>query len=89
MTPKRHPVPPKLRFGIDRKHPKNTVQLTSGGKFAWMSKGNMNKMMSNFNFLTRRHPVIFSDDDWGVKSPPQHNIYVPLPFSEGDWMPRA
>ena len=21
-----------------------------------------------------RHPVIFSDDDWGVQSPPQHSI---------------
>ena len=26
-------------------------------------------------------------DDWGVQSPPQHIIEVPLPFSEGDWIP--
>ena len=41
--------------------------------------------------LYPRHPVIFSDDDWGVQSPPQHSIYrfqVPLPFSGGDWIPR-
>ena len=36
-----------------------------------------------------RHPVIFLADDWGVQSPPEHSIYVPLPFSEGDWIPRA
>ena len=36
-----------------------------------------------------RHPVIFSADDWGVQSPPQHSIWVPLPFSEGDWIPRV
>ena len=36
-----------------------------------------------------RHPVIFSADDWGVQSPPQHSIWVPLAFSEGDWIPRA
>ena len=37
------------------------------------------------------HPVIFSADDWGVQSPSQHNIWVPLPvlFSEGDWIPRV
>ena len=34
-----------------------------------------------------RHPVIFSAKDWGVQSPPQHRIEVPLPFSEGDWIP--
>ena len=28
-----------------------------------------------------RNPVIFSDDDWGVQSPPHHSICVPLPFS--------
>ena len=33
------------------------------------------------------HPVIFSHDDPGVQSPPQHNIWVPRPSSEGDWMP--
>ena len=26
-------------------------------------------------------------DDWGVQSPPQHSIRVPLPFSGGDWIP--
>ena len=36
-----------------------------------------------------RHPVIFSDDDWGVQSPPQHSLEVPLPFSGGDWISRA
>ena len=39
-------------------------------------------------FKYPRHPVIFSADDWGVQSPPQHNIQFPLPFSEGDWIPR-
>ena len=35
-----------------------------------------------------RHPVIFLADDWGVQSPSQHSILAPLPFSEGDWIPR-
>ena len=35
-----------------------------------------------------RHPVIFSADDWDVQSHPQQSIWVPLPFSEGDWIPR-
>jgi len=37
---------------------------------------------------TNRHPVIFSDNDWGVQSPSQHSIVVPLPFSAGDLIPR-
>ena len=54
--------------------------------------------MNNFNFevvsiilqdMYPRHPVIFSDDDWDVQSPPQHSMQVPLPFSEGDWIPRG
>ncbi len=36
-----------------------------------------------------RHPVIFSADDWGVQSPLQHGILVPLPFEKGDWIPRV
>ena len=35
-----------------------------------------------------KHPAIFSDNDWGVKSP-QHNIQVLSPFSEGDCIPRV
>jgi len=35
------------------------------------------------------HSVIFSDGHWVVQSPPQHIISVPLPFSEGDWIPRV
>ena len=35
-----------------------------------------------------RHPVIWSEKDWCVESPPQHSILVPLPFSECDWIPR-
>ena len=40
-----------------------------------------------------RNPVIFSDDDWCVQSPPKRFLYlgsitVPLPFSEGDLIPR-
>ena len=35
-----------------------------------------------------RHPVIFSADDWGVQSPSQQCLLVPLPFSEGDRIPR-
>ena len=42
---------------------------------------------SPFVTFVPRHPVIFSADDWGVQSPPQHSIWVPLPFSEGDWIP--
>ena len=41
------------------------------------------------NIYIPRNPVIFSADDWGVQSSSQHNISVPLPFSEGDWIPRA
>ena len=37
---------------------------------------------------TPRNPVIFSADDWAVQSPSQQSIRVPLPFSEGDWIPR-
>ena len=33
-------------------------------------------------------PITLSEDDWGVQSPPQQGIKVPLPFSEGDWIPR-
>ena len=36
-----------------------------------------------------RDPTALSNDDWGVLSPPQQVIYVPLPFSEGDWIPRG
>ena len=36
-----------------------------------------------------RDPITFSDDDWGVQSPPQLGIWVALPFSEGDWIDRA
>ena len=37
-----------------------------------------------------RHPIIFSDNDWDVQSPPKRIIIflVPLPFSRGDWIPR-
>ena len=35
-----------------------------------------------------RRPVILSENDWCVESPPQHSILVPLPFSECDWIPR-
>ena len=30
-----------------------------------------------------RHPVIFSDDDWGVQSPPQRIVFIgsTIPFS--------
>ena len=31
-----------------------------------------------------RDPITLSEDDWGVQSPPQQGIKVPLPFSEGD-----
>ena len=34
-----------------------------------------------------RDPITLSEDDWGVQSPPQQSIRVPLPFSEGDWIP--
>ena len=45
--------------------------------------------VSKFSLSIPRHPVIFSNDDWGVQSPPQHSIYVPLPFSGGDWIPKV
>ncbi len=32
-----------------------------------------------------RHPVIFSNDDWGVQSPPQHSIQVPWIHSQVRW----
>ena len=35
-----------------------------------------------------RGPITLSEDDWGVQSPPQESIWVPLPFLEGDWIPR-
>ena len=38
--------------------------------------------------LFSRNPVILSENDWGVQSHPQHSIWVTLPFSEGDWIPR-
>ena len=41
------------------------------------------------SFFNPKHPVIFSADSWCIKSLPQHSILVPLPFSEGDWIPRA
>ncbi len=34
------------------------------------------------------HPVIFSDHDWDVQTPPPHSIWVPIPFSGRDWIPR-
>ena len=34
-----------------------------------------------------RHPVILSENDWGVQSPPQHSFRIPLPCSKGDWIP--
>ena len=36
-----------------------------------------------------RDPISLSVDDWGVQSPSQQNIEVPLPFLEGDWIPRV
>ena len=36
-----------------------------------------------------RHPITLSEDDWGLQSPPQHGIRVPLSFSGGDWIPRG
>jgi len=38
--------------------------------------------------LVPMDPITLSDDDWGAKSHPQQGILVPLPFSEGDWIPR-
>ena len=32
-----------------------------------------------------RDPITLSEDDGGVQSPPQQGVYVPWPFSEGDW----
>ena len=39
------------------------------------------------NFPDPRHPVILSENDWGVQSPPQHSFRIPLPCSGGDWIP--
>ena len=36
-----------------------------------------------------RDPISLSVDDWGVQSPSQQNIEVPLPLLEGDWIPRV
>ena len=33
-----------------------------------------------------RHPVIFSDDDWDVQSPPKRIVFR---FIEGAWIPRV
>ena len=41
------------------------------------------------NLFCPRGPITLSEDDWGVQSPPQQSISVPLPFSAGDWIPRA
>ena len=38
--------------------------------------------------LGPRDPITLSEDDWGLQSPRQQGIWVPLPFSEGDWIPR-
>ena len=35
-----------------------------------------------------RDPITLSEDDWDVQSPSQHSIWIPLPFSEGYWIPR-
>ena len=35
-----------------------------------------------------RDPITLSDDDYGVESPPQKGIWISIPFSEGDWIPR-
>ena len=42
------------------------------------------------SFRIPRHPVIFSADEEGLSNHRNetHSIHVPLPFSEGDWIPR-
>ena len=55
---------------------------------ASLSTKTLHKGLS-YRFTIPRHPVILSEIDWGVQSPPQHSILVPLPFSEGDWIPRV
>ena len=39
-------------------------------------------------YIYPRDPITLSEDDWGVQSPPEPSIWVPLRFSEGDWIPR-
>ena len=41
------------------------------------------------SFRNPRHPVILSENDWGVQSRPQHSIGVPLPCSGVEWIPRG
>jgi len=37
--------------------------------------------VKSIGIIHPRHPVIFPDKDWDVRSPPQQSISGPLPFS--------
>ena len=56
--------------------------------FLWrLRPGQLGEILFFAWFSITRHPVILSDNDWDVESPPQQSIEVPLLFSGGDWIP--
>ena len=78
--------PPKL---LRQRHPFFIDQIS----FELMQKTHLLQGMCTKNGPSKKraqvfHPqasiVIFSVDDWGVKSPPQQSIWVPLSFSKGE-----
>ena len=82
------------KTGSGPRHKMENFNLKQRGSStaAWVAGKLLFGKLSSIVFLRPcipRHPVIFSADDCDVQSPPQHRIWVPLPFSEGDWIPRV